>query len=177
VEFVEYCVERGVRRQLTAPHSPQQNGVVERRNQTVVGMARSMLKSKGLPGWLWGEAVATAVYLLNRSPTKGVNGKTSFEGWYGKKLGVQHLRTFGCVVHVQDTTSNLKKLDDRSRPMIFIGYKPGSKAYQAYDSVTKKVHVLRDMTFHEQARWDWKAGSLVSRRSTTHSLWRWSTPR
>jgi hypothetical protein len=95
----------------------------------VVGMARSLLKSKGLPGWLWGEAVATAVYLLNWSPMRGVDGKTPFEGWYGKKPDVQHLRTFECVVHVKDTTPNLKKLDDPSRPMIFIGYEPGSKVY------------------------------------------------
>jgi hypothetical protein len=66
-----------------------------------------MLKSKGLPGWLWGEAVATAVYVLNRSLTKGVQGMTPFEAWYGKKPIVQHLRMFWCVVHVKDTTPNL----------------------------------------------------------------------
>lgn len=76
--FIEYCVEKGVRRQLTAPYSPQQNGVVERRNQMVVGTVHSLLKSKGLSGWLWGEAVATTVYLLNRSPTKSVTGETPF---------------------------------------------------------------------------------------------------
>jgi transposase InsO family protein len=69
-DFVEYCAQLGVRRELTAPYTPQQNGVVERRNQTVVGTARSMLKAKGLPGVFWGEAVTTAVYLLNRSSSK-----------------------------------------------------------------------------------------------------------
>jgi transposase InsO family protein len=65
VEFVDHCVEHGVRRQLMAPYSPQQNGIVERHNQTVVGTACSFLKSKKLPSSLWGEAMATAVYLLN----------------------------------------------------------------------------------------------------------------
>jgi transposase InsO family protein len=60
-DFIEYCAELGVHRQLTAPYSPQQNGVVERRNQTVVGTARSMMKAKELPGEFWGEAVTTAV--------------------------------------------------------------------------------------------------------------------
>jgi hypothetical protein len=86
------------------PYSLQQNFVVERCNQMVVGMTHSLLKSKGLPGWLWGEVVVTTVYLLNNSLTKGVKGKTPFEGWYGKKSGIQHLQTFECVVHVRDTT-------------------------------------------------------------------------
>jgi hypothetical protein len=96
---------------------------------------------------LWGEAVATMMYVLNCSPTKSVDGMTPFKAWFGKKPGVQHLRTFGCVVHVKDTTLNLKKLDDRSRPMIFIGYELGSKAYRAYDPTMKHVHVSRDVIF------------------------------
>ncbi|CAA6674154.1 unnamed protein product [Spirodela intermedia] len=68
-EFAEYCAGEGIHRQHTAPYSPQQNGIVERRNGTVVATARSMLKAKGLPGWFWGEAVATAVYILNRRRT------------------------------------------------------------------------------------------------------------
>jgi hypothetical protein len=120
-----------------------------------VGTARSFLKSKGLPGWLWGEAVATTVYLLNRSPTKSLQSQTPFESRYGKKPGVLHLHTFACVVHVKNTRPNLKKLEDRSTPMIFIGYEPGSKAYRVYDPVSKKVHVSRNVIFDESAQWDW----------------------
>jgi transposase InsO family protein len=86
--FIKHCIEHGMRRQLTAPYTPQQNSVVEHRNQTMVGMARSLLKVKGLPRWLWGEAVAIAVYLLNRSPMKGVADKMLFEAWFDKKPGV-----------------------------------------------------------------------------------------
>jgi transposase InsO family protein len=92
-EFAEYCMAEGVHRQHTAPYSPQQNGVVERRNGTVVAAARSMLKAKGLPGWFWGEAVSTAVYVLNRCPTKSVDGMTPFEAWYGKKPMVRKNQT------------------------------------------------------------------------------------
>jgi transposase InsO family protein len=155
VEFMEHCIEQGMRRQMTAPYTPQQNGVVECRNQTVIGTARCLLKSKSLPGWLWGEAVATTVYLLNISPTKALQGMTPFEGWYGKKPAVHHLCTFGCVVHVKITAPNLKKLDDRSKPMVFISYELGSKTYRAYDPVAKRVHVTRDVVFDEQAQWDW----------------------
>jgi hypothetical protein len=68
-----------VQRQLTAPYSPQQNDVVERRNQSVMAMAHGMLKAKGLPGFFWGEAITTPVYLLNWSPTRVVEGMTPFE--------------------------------------------------------------------------------------------------
>jgi len=78
-DFEQYCAELGLRRELTVPYSIQQNGVVERCNQSVVGTARSMLKAKGLPGEFWGEAVTTAVYLLNRSSSKSMGGKTPYE--------------------------------------------------------------------------------------------------
>jgi hypothetical protein len=67
---------------LTAPYSPPQNGVVECHNAMVIGAVRSMIKQKGLPGWFWGEAVVTAVYLLNKVPCKVVGGRTPFEVWY-----------------------------------------------------------------------------------------------
>jgi hypothetical protein len=150
-EFTDYCAAEGVYHQHMAPYSPQQNGVVERRNGTVVATARSMLKAKGLPGWFWGEAVNFAVYVLNRYLTKSVDGMIPFEAWHGRKPAVQHLRTFGSIVYVRNTTPHLKKLEDRGRKMIFISYESGSKAYRAYDPITKWVHVTRGVVFDEQA--------------------------
>jgi hypothetical protein len=77
--------------------------VVERQNQTIIGMARSMLKAKGMPAEFWGEAVSTAVFVLNRCPTKALKGQMSFEAWHGRKPNVAFLRTFGCVGHVKTT--------------------------------------------------------------------------
>ena len=108
-----------------------------------------MLKAKGLPDEFWGEAVTMTVYLLNRSSSKSVGGKTLYELWTGSVPGVQHLRMFGCIAHMKVTTPNLKKLDDRSRRTIFVGYEPGSKAYQVYDTVTQRVHISRDLVFEE----------------------------
>ncbi|WVZ56480.1 hypothetical protein U9M48_007001 [Paspalum notatum var. saurae] len=153
VEFGEYCANRGVQRQLTAPYSPQQKGVVERRNQSIVGMARSMLKTKDLPGIFWGEAVSTAVFILNRAPTRALQGSTPYEAWHGEKPAVHFLRTFGCIAHVKDTRPGLKKLDDRSRRTIFIGYEQGSKAFRCYDPTTKRVVISRDVVFEEAAKW------------------------
>ena len=131
--FMEYCANQGIQRHLTAPYTPQQNGVVERRNQTVLGMARSMMKGMKVPGWLWGEAVSTAVFVLNRSPTHSVEGKTQYEVWYGSKPAVHFFRTFGCTADVKVAGGHQKKLDDRSKSMVFISYEPGSKHWTGLD--------------------------------------------
>uniref|UniRef100_A0ACD6AP94 Uncharacterized protein n=1 Tax=Avena sativa TaxID=4498 RepID=A0ACD6AP94_AVESA len=128
--FYEHCAESGVQRHLTAPYTRQQNGIVERRNQTVLGLARNMLKDKRVPNLFWGEAVLTAVFILNWCFTRSVNGMTPYEAWHGKKPDVRFLRVFGCVGHVKVARPHLQKLDDRSTPMVFIGYETGSKAYR-----------------------------------------------
>ena len=78
-EFVAYCTDEGIQRHYSMPYSPQQDGVVERHNQTVVAAARALLKQRGMPAVYWGEAVMTAVHLLNRSPTSALDGKTPYE--------------------------------------------------------------------------------------------------
>jgi transposase InsO family protein len=157
VEFAVYCAGEGVQRQHSAPYSSQQNGVVERRNQTIIAMARSLLRAHAMPAMFWGETVMTAVHLLNHAPTKALSGKTPFEVYYGRKPAVHYLRTFGCVAHVKTVRPHQKKLDDRSAPMVFIGYEPGAKAYWVYDTVTRRVQVSRDIIFDENRPWDWSA--------------------
>jgi hypothetical protein len=152
--FAEYCLEHGVWRQLTMPYSPRQNGVVERRNGTVVGTAKSMMKVKSMPAWFSGEAILTAIYILNRLPTKSVEGATPFELWYGKNpLFITCILL--AVLHVRNTKPQLSKLDDRGRRMVFIGYEKRTKAYRLYDPVEKKVHISRDVVFDEDDQWNW----------------------
>jgi hypothetical protein len=123
-----------------------------------VATARSMLKAKGLPGWFWGEAVNTALYVQNRGPMKSIDGMTPFEAWHGRKPAVHHLKMFGCIMYVWNTTPHLKKLEDCGRKMIFVGYESSSKVYRAYDPIMKRVHVTRDVVFDDQAQWDWGSG-------------------
>jgi hypothetical protein len=149
IEFAYYCATEGVHRQHMTPYNPQQNDVVEHRNRTMVAIARWMLKAKGLPQWFWGEAVNVAVYVLNRCQMKSVDGMTLFEAWHRRRPMVHHLRTFGCIVYVWNTTPHLTKLENRGRKMTFVGYESGSKAYRADDPITKRVHVTRDMVFDE----------------------------
>lgn len=155
VKFGDYCAAEGIKRHHSAPYSPQQNGVVKWRNQTIVATARSLLKQRGMPAMLWGEAVTTAVFLLNRAPTKALDGKMPYEAWYGKKPAVSFLRTFGCVAFMKKTAPHQAKLDDRSIPVVFIGYENGTKAYRVFDPVSRRVHVTRDLVFDEKRSWDW----------------------
>ena len=113
-----------------------------------------MMKAKGMPTRLWGEEVTTVVFILNRSPTKALAGKTPFEAWYGRKPSMSFLRTFGCIGHVRKTKPNLTKLEDRSTPMVFLGYTEGTKAYQLYDPRGDKVLVSHDVVFDEKVAWD-----------------------
>ena len=107
-----------------------------------------------MPGKFWGEAVKAAIYLLNRSPTKSLNGRTPFEAWFGRKPSVRHLRTFGCTAFAKRTGPSVNKLADRSIPGVFLGYESGTKGYRVYDPVNKKLIVTRDVIFDEKRRWN-----------------------
>lgn len=153
--FTLFCNEGGIKHYTTTPFSPQQNGVVERRNQTVVEMARCMMKAMQVPSNFWGEAVCTAVYVLNRAPTKALMDLTPFEAWHGRKPNVAHLKTFGCTASVKLVGPHQTKLSDRSKKMIFIGYETGTKGYRFYDPTTARLVVSRDVLFNENEPWDW----------------------
>jgi hypothetical protein len=107
---------------------------VERRNQTIVAMAWSLLKQRRMPVRFWGEAVMIAVH-LNRSLTRALQGKTSYEAWHGRTSTVAHLKVFGCVTYTKNL-SQLSKLDDHDTAGVFIGYAEGAKAYRVLDPAT-----------------------------------------
>jgi hypothetical protein len=110
--------------------------VVEWRNQTVVAMARVLLKQRGMSVEFWGEAVVTAVYLQNRLLTKSLAGRMPYEAWYGQKPAVSHMRVFDCRVFVKQL-GHVDKLADRSHIGVFIGYTEGVKAYHILDPVAR----------------------------------------
>ena len=91
-------------------------------------MMRALLFEKNLSNELWGEVANTPVYIMNHSLTKSLQGLTPYEAWTGSKPSIEHLRIFGCLAHVKILEGHLKKLNPRSKPMVFIGYVIGSKA-------------------------------------------------
>ncbi|WVZ15284.1 hypothetical protein V8G54_012850 [Vigna mungo] len=148
-EFNKYCEEHGIKRFLTTPYSPQQNGVAERKNRTILDMVRSMLKGKNMPKKFWAEAVQCAVYVQNRCPHAKLGEKTPQEIWSGVKPNVSHLKVFGSVAYGQVPSQHRTKLEDRSKKYIFIGYDKNSKAYKLFDHVNKKVVVSQDVHVEE----------------------------
>jgi len=85
--------------------------------------------------------------VLNRAPTKSLEGVTPYEAWHGKKPSVGHLRVFGCVGHVKNNGPGVRKLSDRSMKMVFLGYAEGTKGYRMYDPESTKLHINRDVIF------------------------------
>ena len=155
IEFNKFCEKYGIQRHLTAPYTPQQNGVVERRNRTLMEMTRSILKHMNLPNYLWGEAVIHASYIINRVATRSLSSQTPYEVFKGRKPSVEHLRVFGCIGYVKVNKHHLRKLDDRSRSLVHLGTEPGSKAYRMFDPTNQRIVVSRDVTFDEDKSWRW----------------------
>ena len=148
--FDEYLKQKGITRQLTVPNNPAQNGLAERMNRTIVESARSMMFHSNLSVNFWAEAVNTAVYLKNRSPTTALDGITRYECLFNRKPDVAHLRVFGCIAFVHVPSDQRKKLDRKSRKVIFVGYPDGTKGYKLYDPVSCMFLRSRDVVFLER---------------------------
>ncbi|KAB2634124.1 hypothetical protein D8674_039135 [Pyrus ussuriensis x Pyrus communis] len=144
IEFADFCKENGIKRQLTTAYTPQQNGVAERKNRTVMNMVRSMLSEKKLPKTFWPEAVNWAIYVLNRCPTLAVKDITPQEAWSGVKPLVEHFRVFGSLAHVHVPDVKRDKLDDKNFPCVLLGVSEESKGYRLFDPIAKKIIVSRD---------------------------------
>ena len=152
--FRAICDDAGIKHQLTVTYTPQQNGVSERKNRSIMEMARCMLHEKELPKKFWAEAANTAVFLLNRLPTKALNKQTPFEAWHGYKPKVSNLKVFGCICYSLVPSVKRDKLDPRGKACIFVGYSLQSKAYRVYHPASNQVVVCRDVSFMEDKKWD-----------------------
>lgn len=151
--FKSFYNEKGIKHELTAPASPQQNGAVERRNRTIVEMVRTMLLQAKSDKKLWGEAAATAVYILNRSPTKAIRNNTPFEMFWDKRPDLSHLKIFGYIAYAHKVNEKKDKLDETSLKCIFLGYSEDSKAYRLLNTENQKLIISRDVKVDENSYW------------------------
>lgn len=148
--FFDYLKSEGIMSQFSTPYCPQQNGVSERANRTLQEKMRAMLKTSGLSMKYWPEALQTAVFLKNISPTKALSDMVPYEAWTGVKPDISHLRVFGCCAYVHIRKEKTKKLGDRSRTCILVGYDDERKAYRLLDPTEpRKVFPERNVVFNE----------------------------
>ena len=149
--FKNFCKSRGIAVEGSISYSPQQNGVAERMNRTLMEMARSMISHSNAPSNLWAEAVATAAHIRNRCPTSSFKGATPCEMLSGVKPDVNHLRVFGCDVYVHIPDQKRRKLDKKAYKAVFVGYPLGKKGYKIYNPANKRFAYSRDVTFIENS--------------------------
>ena len=113
--FDEYCKHQGIRHQKTPPKTPQLNGLAERMNRTLMERVRCLLSEAKLPNSFWGEALLTAVHVINLSPTVALQGDVPNKIWYGKDVSYDHLRVFDCKAFVHVPKHERSKLDSKTR--------------------------------------------------------------
>ncbi|GKB44545.1 putative ribonuclease H-like domain-containing protein [Tanacetum coccineum] len=135
----DFCREKGIKREYSVARTPQQNGVAERRNRTLIEAARTMLADSKLPTTFWAEAVSTACYVQNRVLVVKPHNKTPYELFRGFKPALSFMRPFGCHVTILNTLDSLGKFDGKSDEGFFVGYSLSSKAFRVYNTRTKRV--------------------------------------
>ncbi|GJX98039.1 retrovirus-related pol polyprotein from transposon TNT 1-94 [Tanacetum coccineum] len=145
----EYYEEVGISHETSVARTPQQNGVIERRNRTLVEAARMMLIFAQAPLFLWAEAVATACYTQNRSLLRRRHDKTTYELLHDKKPDLSYLYVFGALCYLINEAENLGKLQAKADIGIFIGYAPTKKAFRIYNRRTRQIMETIHVNFDE----------------------------
>lgn len=147
--FNNYLKKFGIIHQTTNPYTPEQNGLSERMNRTLVERSKCMIINAQLQNYFWGEAVVTAAHIINRSPTKTLSYVSPEEIWSGKKPDLSYMKVFGCKAMVHIPKERRQKLDPKSRELIFVGYSDSVKGYRFIDPKTKQSVMSRDVVFLE----------------------------
>ncbi|KAI3759394.1 hypothetical protein L6452_07171 [Arctium lappa] len=148
-----YLTSVGISHTFSAARTPQQNGVVERRNRTLVEAARTMLSHYKLPLFLWAEAIATACYTQNRSIINKRFNKTPYEIINKCIPNINYFHAFGCTCFVLNDKDDLGKFSPKANEGVFIGYSQHAKAFRVYNKRTKTVVKSVNVTFDEALIW------------------------
>nr|GEV24495.1 retrovirus-related Pol polyprotein from transposon TNT 1-94 [Tanacetum cinerariifolium] len=145
----DFCAMKGIRREFSVARTPQQNGVVERRNKTLIVVARTMLADSKLPTTFWAEAVNTACYAQNRALVVKPHNKTPYDFFRGRTPALSFMRPFGCHVTILNTIDHLGKFDGKVDEGYFVRYSMNSKAFRVYNIRTRKVEENLHIEFLE----------------------------
>ncbi|GJT04372.1 putative ribonuclease H-like domain-containing protein [Tanacetum coccineum] len=145
----ELCAKKGIKKEFSVARTPQQNGVSERKNRTLIKAARTMLADSLLPLPFWAEAVNIACYVLNRVLVTKPQNKTPYELLIGKSPSISFMRPFGCPLTILNTLDSLGKFDRKFDEGYFLGYSTSSKAFRVYNKRTKRVEENLHINFLE----------------------------
>ncbi|WVZ54674.1 LOW QUALITY PROTEIN: hypothetical protein U9M48_005438 [Paspalum notatum var. saurae] len=147
--FETFCRDLGLEHQFPSPYTPPQNGVVERKNRTLVEMARTMLDEHRTPRRFWAKAVNTTCYIANQIFLRAFLGKTSYELRFGRQPSINHLRPFGCRCFVLKKAGHMDKFESRCLDGIFLGYSSSSRAFRVWILETRRVEETCEVSFDE----------------------------
>ncbi|UYV75543.1 hypothetical protein LAZ67_13000570 [Cordylochernes scorpioides] len=153
-EFINKNLEtfiesKGIKHELTTPYTSRSNGRVERTNRTLLDKGRTLLADSQLPLLFWAEAVNTAAYLYNLTPTTNDPDTTPMEKWNGKKPSVSHIMRLGCEVFYKLENHQIHKLEAKSKRGIFVGYSRCRGAYRVFDITARVILETADIHFRE----------------------------
>ncbi|GJR44800.1 putative ribonuclease H-like domain-containing protein [Tanacetum coccineum] len=137
--MIEFYGSKGIKREYSNARTPQQNGVAERKNRTLIEAARTMLADSFLPNTFWAEAVSTACYVLNRVLVTKPQNKTPYELITGKIPIISYIRPFGCHVTILNTIDHLSKFEEKADEGFLVGYSLNNKAFRVCNLETKRV--------------------------------------
>lgn len=142
-----YLAKEGIHFQTTVGYAPEQNGIAERKNRTLVEAVRTMFADTGLPKNLWPEALNEATYNLNRVFSKHDGSCTPYENFYNKKQDFTDFHEFGSAVYIKIPDVNRRKLDLKAIKCIYLGHDINAKGYRIYDPESRTVKISRDVIF------------------------------
>ena len=149
-EMDQFCTDNGISHNFSAPRTPQQNGIAERKNRTLIEAGRTLLAAAHMPEYFWAEAINTACYTQNRSLIHSTIKKTPYELWKGRKPSVSYFHVFGCACYILNNGKQyLTKFQPKSDEGIFLGYATDSKAYRVFNKKTLSVEVSIHIIFDE----------------------------
>ncbi|GKA38340.1 putative RNA-directed DNA polymerase [Tanacetum coccineum] len=148
-KMIDFYAREGIVLETSCPHTPQQNGVVERKHRHLLETARALKFEANLPTRFWGECVLTAAHVINRLPSEVIENKTPYEILHNSKPNYDHMKVFGCLAYYRSVETKGDKFEVRGRPGVFLGYPPGTKGYKVYDLQHRKMVTSRDVKFLE----------------------------